>query len=106
MPVLIVSNIVPLAGRADEVLEILRAAIPPIQRLPGCELYAIHRGRGRSRGQICLLEKWADDEAFDGYGRSVELDELHRDVEPLIESLEDFKVYAPILVGDPAKGAV
>jgi quinol monooxygenase YgiN len=104
--VVVVSNIVPHEGKGAEVLTLLEAAIPVMQRQPGCELYALHKGRGRARGRFLLLEKWVDDEALERYGRSSELIMLHDQLEPLIESLEDYMIFAPLPFGDGEKGAV
>jgi quinol monooxygenase YgiN len=104
-PVIIVSNLTPVDDIAVEpMLAVLAKWVPIMQRRPGCQLYAISRGRGRARGRYLLLERWVDDEAFHGYGKSTELHGLHEEIEPYVESLEDFFVYAPVRLREPADG--
>jgi quinol monooxygenase YgiN len=106
MPVIIVSNLVPNDGAADTALEILSRWIPVIQQQPGCQRYAIHKGRGAARGRLLLLEQWADDDALRRYGESADLRALHAELQSHVLSLEDYLVYAPVPAGDRAKGVL
>jgi quinol monooxygenase YgiN len=104
---IIVSNIRPKPGQEAAVEAIMASAIGEIHKLPGCEVYALHRGLGRrSRGHYVLLEKWADSASLKAYGESSVLIELHEKLEDLIESLEDFGIFEALPSGDPDKAAI
>jgi quinol monooxygenase YgiN len=103
----IVSTIKALDHIGDEVEQILAAAMPAIQRQPGCQLYALHRVRGRRHpGEFVLIEKWADDEALARYGSLPELIELHARLEPLIHSVTDYLVADASVHGDDRIGSL
>src|SRR5882757_10714930 len=106
MPI-IVSTIRALDRVGDEVERIIAEAMSAIQQQEGCEVYALHRVRGRSHpGEFILIEKWADDAALHRYGRSPELIELHGRLQNHIHSLTDYLVVDAAVHGDPRIGAI
>jgi quinol monooxygenase YgiN len=106
MSVIVVANIIPVKDSYETVLDMLTTAAPAMHALPGCEKWAVNRGRGAARGRLCLLEKWADDDALAAYGRSEELQQLHARLEELVESVDDYMVVGPVPGGDNEKGAI
>ncbi|GAA3513405.1 hypothetical protein GCM10022234_05140 [Aeromicrobium panaciterrae] len=106
MPI-IVSTIKALDQKGDTVEKLIADAIPEIQKLSGCEKYALHRLKGRSRrGEFRLIEKWTTDADLANYGLAPVLIKLHDDLESLIHALDDYVVVEAVVYGDPAVGAI
>ena len=51
----IVAVIDPLAGKLEDVREILTAIIPHVHREPGCDFYALHED---TLGRLIFIEAW------------------------------------------------
>ena len=54
MSVVVVATITPKPDQFDAVREAILAAVPKVHAEPGCELYAVHEGRGH----FLLVELW------------------------------------------------
>jgi quinol monooxygenase YgiN len=98
----VVANIRPKPGTAEQVEAVLKAAIPRAQEEPGCEVYALHT----AKDYFVMIEKWADVDALRAWGTSAKLQQLHDELEPFVESVGDFVVLRQVPVGDAQKGAI
>ena len=61
MPVVVTAVFHPAEGRAAELTEALRGAIPAVHAEQGCLLYAIHDAED---GTITMIEKWESRESL------------------------------------------
>ena len=60
MSVVVVAIITPKADQVEAVREAILAAVPKVHAEPGCELYAVHEGRGH----FVMVERWESPEAL------------------------------------------
>jgi len=63
----------------SQVLGLLKAVTPEIQKDPGCLLYAIHE---RTDGHIVLVEKWASKQAWLNHFSLPEIIQLKTELPP------------------------
>ena len=64
MSVVVVATLTPKPDQLDAVREAILAAVPKVHAEPGCELYALHEGKG----QFVLVERWGSPEALKVHG--------------------------------------
>ncbi len=93
----------PIEGHRDHVLAALHTAIPLVHAEPGCELYAITEA---DDGRLVMIEKWTSAALLDVHGSSPAVVALIAALDGhLTKPVEVIKL-APILIGEPAKGAL
>ena len=72
MSVVVVATITPKPDQVDAVREALLAAVPKVHAEPGCELYAVHEGKG----EFVMVERWESPEALKVHGTAEALTTL------------------------------
>jgi quinol monooxygenase YgiN len=100
--VVVVATITPKPGEEDAVREALLAAVPQVHAEPGCELYALHEGKG----QFVMVERWESAEALQVHGRGEALTTLGAALAGKTEGALDVRRLTAVPAGDPQKGAV
>jgi quinol monooxygenase YgiN len=103
MSVIIVARLVPAEGCGPNVLSVLKETIPRTQSEDGgCELYALHTAEN---GDFVFIEKWADDDAFQGHLGSPGTADLGARLENLLAGPIQAEALTPLAVGD-TRGAL
>lgn len=102
MSLTVIATITPKPDRFDVVRDAFVASIPAVHEEQGCELYALHAGKG----VLVMVERWSDGAALQAHGAGTTFNELSRSVaddlaEPLL-----VHVLEPVPAGDAAKGAL
>lgn len=103
MSVVVVATITPRVGRSEEVEAVFAGAIPKVHDEPGCQLYALHRGRG---GALVMIEKWTDADALKAHSQSATMAEVGAALADLVEGRSDIVRLDAAPFGDAAKGAL
>lgn len=102
MAVVVVATIKPKDGLLDEVVEIYKEAIPAVHQEPGCQLYALHRGKDR----LVMVEQWESAEALAVHAKAPALAAAHAKTEGKLDGPADVLVTEAVPAGEPAKGVV
>jgi quinol monooxygenase YgiN len=71
----IIALFTPAEHRAQDVEDVLKAAVTPSRAEPGNVAYAVRRLAGTPT-RYAVLERWADDEAFAAHGQTPHLRRL------------------------------
>jgi quinol monooxygenase YgiN len=100
--VVVVATITPKPDQVEAVREAILAAVPKVHAEPGCELYALHEGRGH----FVMVERWASPEALKAHGTAEALTTLGGQLEGLLDGPLDVRRLTAVPAGDPGKGAV
>ena len=104
MALVVVATIVPVPEHRDEVIAALETAIGKTHDAEeGVLLYALHEGRD---GRLVMIEKYADDAAFAGHGKSAALAELGAALKGKLSAPMDVQVLTPHPAGSAAKGTL
>ena len=102
MSVVVVATITPLPDQVDAVREALLAAVPKVHEEPGCELYALHEGKG----DFVMVERWASPEALKVHGTAEALTTLGGALNGKVAGAPAVLRLTAVPAGDPAKGAL
>ena len=102
MSVVAVATITPKPGEEDAVREAILTALPKVHAEPGCELYALHEGRGN----FVIVERWESVDAMKVHGSAEALTELGAALAGKLEGGIDVRRLTPVPAGDAAKGTV
>ena len=102
MAVVVVATITPKEGLLDEVVEIYKETIPLVHQEPGCELYALHRGKDR----LVMIERWESREALAVHGKAPALAAAHAKTDGKLAGPADVQITEAVPAGDPSKGAL
>ena len=102
MSVVVVATITPLPDHVDAVREALLTAVPKVHEEPGCELYAVHEGRG----EFVMIERWESPEALKVHGTAEALTTLGGELAGKLDAPLDVRRLTAVPAGDPVKGAV
>ena len=102
MSVVVVATITPLPDQVDAVREAILAAVPKVHEEPGCELYAVHEGRG----EFVMIERWESPEALKVHGTAEALTTLGGQLADKLDGPPDVRRLTAVPAGEPAKGAV
>jgi quinol monooxygenase YgiN len=100
--VVVVATITPKPDQIDAVREAILAAVPKVHAEPGCELYALHEGKG----QFVLVERWESPEAMKVHGTAEPLTTLGAQLADKLEAPLDVRRLTAVPAGDADKGAV
>jgi quinol monooxygenase YgiN len=100
--VVVVATITPKPDQVEAVREALLAAVPKVHAEPGCELYAVHEGKG----QFVMVERWESAEALKVHGSAEALTTLGGQLADKLDAPLDVRRLTPVPTGDPAKGAL
>ena len=102
MSVVVVATITPKPDQVDAVREALLAAVPKVHDEPGCELYAVHEGRG----EFVMVERWESADALRVHGTAEALTTLGGQLADKLAGAPVVTRLTAVPAGDPVKGAV
>jgi quinol monooxygenase YgiN len=100
--VVVVATITPKPDQVDAVREAILEAVPKVHDEPGCELYAVHEGRG----EFVMVERWESPEALRVHSAAEALTTLGGRLAGKLVAAPAVSRLDPVPAGDPAKGAV
>jgi quinol monooxygenase YgiN len=100
--VVVVATITPLPDHVDAVREALLTAVPKVHVEPGCELYAVHEGRG----EFVMIERWESPEALKAHGSAEALTTLGGALNGKVTGAPAVLRLTAVPAGDPVKGAL
>jgi quinol monooxygenase YgiN len=100
--VVVVATITPKPDQVDAVREAILAAVPKVHAEPGCELYALHEGRGH----FVMVERWESPEALKVHGAAEALATLGAALDGLLDGPLDVRRLTAVPAGDATKGAI
>jgi quinol monooxygenase YgiN len=100
--VVVVATLTPKPDQVDAVREAILAAVPKVHDEPGCELYAVHEGRGH----FVMVERWESAEALKAHGTAEALTTLGGQLAGKLDAPLDVRRLTAVPAGDPVKGAV
>jgi quinol monooxygenase YgiN len=100
--VVVVATITPKPGQLDAVRAAIMAAVPKVHAEPGCELYAVHEGRGH----FVMVERWETHDALKAHGAAEALTTLGAQLADKLEGAPDVRRLTALPAGDPVKGAI
>jgi quinol monooxygenase YgiN len=100
--VVVIATITPTPDQVDAVREAILAAVPKVHDEPGCELYAVHEGKG----EFVMVERWESPEALKAHGKAEALTTLGGQLAGKLESPPVVTRLSAVPAGDPVKGAV
>ena len=102
MSVVVVATIIPKPDQVEAVRDAILAAVPKVHAEPGCELYAVHQGRG----EFVMVERWESPEALEVHGTAEALTTLGGQLAGKLTGAPVVTRLTAVPAGDPAKGAV
>ena len=102
MSVVVVATITPKPDQVDAVREAILAAVPKVHDEPGCELYAVHEGRG----EFVMVERWETADALKAHGTAEALTTLGGQLADKLAGAPVVTRLTAVPTGDPVKGAV
>jgi quinol monooxygenase YgiN len=102
LSVVVVATITPKPDQVEAVREAILAAVPKVHAEPGCELYALHEGKG----QFVMVERWESPEALKVHGAAEALTTLGGQLADKLAGPLDVRRLSAVPAGDAAKGAV
>ena len=102
MSVVVVATITPKPDQVDAVREAILAAVPKVHAEPGCELYAVHEGKG----QFVMVERWESPEALRVHGTAEALTTLGGQLAGKLTGAPVVTRLTAVPAGDQVKGAV
>lgn len=102
-PCIVIVRLVPLAGKREAVVRLLRELIPEIQRGPGCEKYALLEAVD---GDVVLIEKWSSREHWQAHFEWAPIVRLKKELaDSVVLPVERLETY-PHPTGDDALGLI
>ena len=102
MSITVVATIIPKPDRLDAVRDAFAHAIPAVHEEDGCELYAMHAGKG----VLVMVERWRDGAALEAHGAGATFNQLSEGVKDDLAEPLVVHILEPVPAGDPAKGAL
>ncbi|MCW2684133.1 MAG: putative monooxygenase [Blastococcus sp.] len=102
MSIVVVATITPKPDQLDAVREALLAAVPKVHAEPGCELYALHEGKG----EFVMVERWESPEAMKAHGSAEALTTLGGQLADKLAAAPAVRRLTAVPAGDADKGAV
>jgi quinol monooxygenase YgiN len=83
-------------GKAEELIEVLHALIPPTHAEPGCLRYELNQRADDPHG-ITFIEKWKDRKVFDEHCATSYITHFFDHVRPGLVDKFEVKLYEEIL---------
>ena len=102
MSIILVATIRPVPEHRDEVVALLEQAIAQSHTEDGCELYALHEGRG----VLVMVEKWASKETLGAHATSESFAALTKGLDGLLSTPMDVQSLRPHPAGTPEQGVL
>ena len=102
MSVVVVAVITPKPGEEEAVRRALLQSIPQVHDEPGCELYALHEGRG----EFVMVERWESRESLATHGTAQALTVLGAALAGRVTGPPQVRRLEAVPAGDPTKGAL
>lgn len=104
MSIVIVATITPKPDCRDDIIAALEKAEEAVHGTEdGCLLYAMHEA---ADGSLVMIEKYADQAAFEAHGTGAGLKALIGDLTGKLASPMDVKILTPHPAGHPDKGVL
>jgi quinol monooxygenase YgiN len=104
MSIVIVATITPKPEYTGDVIAALERAEDAVHEAEeGCLLYALHE---TADGSLVMIEKYADQAAFEAHGAGPALKALIGDLNGKLVSPLDVKILTPHPAGSPDKGVL
>jgi quinol monooxygenase YgiN len=100
--VVVVATITPKPGEEDAVRDAIVASIPAVHQEPGCELYALHEGKG----QFVMVERWESADALAVHGKADALTALGAALAGRVAAAPDVRRLTAVPAGDAEKGVL
>jgi quinol monooxygenase YgiN len=100
--VVVVATITPKPDQVEAVREAILAAVPKVHAEPGCELYAVHEGKGH----FVMVERWESPEALKAHGSAEALTTLGGQLADKLAAPLDVRRLTAVPAGDAVKGAI
>ena len=82
--------------------EAILAAVPKVHAEPGCELYAVHEGKG----DFVMVERWESLDALKVHGTAEALTTLGGQLADKLAAPLDVRRLTAVPAGDAVKGAI
>ncbi|AMO61964.1 antibiotic biosynthesis monooxygenase [Mycolicibacterium phlei] len=101
-PVVVVATMTAKPESVDLVREACTKAVAAVHDEPGCQLYSLHE----SNGTFVFVEQWASADALQAHSTAPAIGELFGTIGEHLDGAPDIKMLAPVVAGDPAKGAL
>ena len=102
MSVVVVATITPKPDQVEAVREAILAAVPKVHAEPGCELYAVHEGKGN----FVMVERWESLDALKVHGTAEALTTLGGQLADKLDGPPDVRRLTAVPAGDAVKGAI
>ena len=102
MSVVVVATITPKPDQVEAVREAILAAVPKVHAEPGCELYAVHEGKG----DFVMVERWESLDALKVHGTAEALTTLGGRLADKLAAPLDVRRLTAVPAGDAVKGAI
>ena len=102
MSVVVVATITPKPDQVEAVREAILAAVPKVHAEPGCELYAVHEGKG----DFVMVERWESLDALKVHGTAEALTTLGGQLADKLAAPLDVRRLTAVPAGDAVKGAI
>jgi quinol monooxygenase YgiN len=100
--VVVVAVITPKPGEEDAVRNAILGCIPKVHEEPGCELYALHEGKG----EFVMVERWESPEALKVHSGAEALTRLGAALAGKVQGPPAVRTLRAVPAGDPEKGTV
>jgi quinol monooxygenase YgiN len=84
-PVSVFASFTPIAGRGQELHDLLAGMVEHTRAEPGCERYDLYRRSGDDGGSFHLFERYRDDDALQSHRASDHYVEYRRKVVDLLD---------------------
>ena len=98
----VVATITPKPDQVEAVREAILAAVPKVHAEPGCELYAVHEGKG----DFVMVERWESLDALKVHGTAEALTTLGGQLADKLAAPLDVRRLTAVPAGDAVKGAI
>ena len=102
MSITVVATITPKPDRLDAVRDAFVQAIPAVHEEDGCELYALHVGKG----VLVMVERWRDGAALEAHGAGTTFNQLSEGVKDDLAEPLQVHILDAVPAGDSTKGAI
>jgi quinol monooxygenase YgiN len=100
--VVVVAVITPKPGEEDAVRKAILESIPQVHEEPGCELYALHEGKG----EFVMVERWESREALATHGQAPALTALGAALAGKVAGPPQVRRLDAVPAGDATKGTL
>ncbi len=104
MSLVVVAVLTAKPGKGPQVIESFREVSPLVHNEAGCELYAAHLEQGGDT--VVMVERWTTRADLDAHAAGAPLARLNELNADLLERPYDVWFLDPVVLGQPAQGAI